>query len=195
MYPVTVTGIHLELREFTSDDVDAILAIYGDPQVTEHLSFSPRDKQQVTATIQTVTKAATAQPRIEYSVAAALIDTGQIIGFARLAVDTQHPGQSSGQLGFALRADTWGKGLGEETVTLLLKLGFEDLGLHRLWGARSPDNITSERLMTKLGMIEEGRIRDHIIIQGTWRDSIVHSILDHEWNAAKAGSEDPAGGR
>ncbi|MFI0410456.1 GNAT family N-acetyltransferase [Actinomadura sp. 3N508] len=81
-------------------------------------------------------------------------------------MDAQHPGQSSAQLGFALRADRWGKGLGAETVRLLLQLGSEDLVLHRLWGARSPDNAMSARLMTKLDMIEEGRIRGHLRLRG-----------------------------
>lgn len=108
---------------------------------------------------------------------------GEVIGFARLAVDTQHPGQSSGQLGFALRASHWGRGLGAATVRLLLRLGFDELGLYRLWGARSPENVVSARLMTALGMVEEGRIRGHIRVRGRWRDSVVHSILADEWQA------------
>jgi Acetyltransferases, including N-acetylases of ribosomal proteins len=181
MYPVTVKGEHVTLREFTEDDADAVLAVYGDPVVTEHLSFEPRTHGQVVKTIAAVTLAARAEPRTEYSLAAVLTDTGRFIGFVRLAIDSQHPGQSSGQLGFALRADAWGRGLGEMTVTLLLRLGFDELGLHRLWGARSPDNIVSDRLMRKLGMVEEGRIRDHLRIRGAWRDSVVHSILEDEW--------------
>jgi RimJ/RimL family protein N-acetyltransferase len=185
MYPVTVQGTRLTLREFTGSDVDAVLEIYGDPVVTEHLSFEPRTRDQVATTIETVAAAARAEPRIEYSLAAVLNATGEVIGFARLAIDTQHPGQSSAQLGFALRKDTWGQGLGEETVRLLLRLGFDELGLHRLWGARSPDNTVSDNLMRKLGMVEEGRIRDHLHIRGQWRDSVVHSILEDEWRAAR----------
>lgn len=37
--------------------------------------------------------------------------------------------------------------------------------------------------MNKLGMIEEGTIRGHIRVRGTWRDSVVHSILKDEWSA------------
>jgi len=188
MYPVTITGERIVLREFTGDDVDAVLAVYGDPVVTEHLSFEPRDRDQVVRTIETVTRAALAEPRSEYSLAVALADSGTCIGFARLAVDAQHPGQSSAQLGFALRADHWGQGVGAETVSLLLRLGFGILGLHRLWGARSPDNKVSDRLMRKLGMIEEGRIRHHLKIGDTWRDSVVHSILEDEWRAASTTS-------
>ncbi|GLZ16244.1 N-acetyltransferase [Actinomadura sp. NBRC 104425] len=183
MFPVLITDERgVTLREFTTDDVDAVLAVYGDPKVTEHLSFEPRNRDQVTATLNSVTAAARSQPRTEYSLA--VVVDGEVIGFARLAVDTQHPGQSSAQLGFALRASHWGRGLGTATVRLLLRLGFQELGLHRLWGARSPDNVVSARLMTSLGMIEEGRIRGHIRVQGRWRDSVVHSILADEWQAS-----------
>ncbi|SDI11830.1 Protein N-acetyltransferase, RimJ/RimL family [Sinosporangium album] len=190
MYPVTLTSGTVGLREFANpEDADAVLAIYGDPRVTAHLSFEPRDRAQVTATLAAVTAAARVRPRTEYSLAAVRLPgdvVGDVVAFARLAVDTQHPGQNSGQIGFALRADQWGQGLGTEVVALLLRLGFDELGLHRVWAARSPHNHVSGRLMEKVGMIEEGRIRDHLRIKDKWRDSIVHSILEHEWRAGRA---------
>ena len=187
MYPVTVKGERVNLREFCPDDVDAVLAIYGDPIATRHLSFEPRTREQVEATLAAVTKAARVEPRSEYSLAAALTSTDEVIGFARLAIDTQHAGQSSAQTGFAIRSDVWGQGLGIETVRLLLTLGFDQLGLHRIWGARSPDNAVSDHLMRKLAMVVEGRIRHHLFVRGAWRDSVVHSILEDEWRAGKDG--------
>ncbi|MEU8310855.1 GNAT family protein [Actinomadura sp. NPDC048955] len=181
MYPITEKGDRVSLREFNPDDVEAVLAIYGAPEATRHLSFEPRTRKQVHATLTAVTNAAQAEPRTEYSLAAALTSTDEVIGFARLAVDTQHARQNSAQIGFALRPNIWGQGLGTQTVELLLTLGFNQLGLHRIWGARSPDNTVSDNLMRRLGMIVEGRIRHHLLVRGAWRDSIVHSILEDEW--------------
>ncbi|WP_433259695.1 GNAT family N-acetyltransferase (plasmid) [Streptosporangium sp. CA-135522] len=182
MHPVTLTSARVSLREFTLDDVDELAAIYGDPVVVEHMSFEPRTHEQVQATISTVMEAARVVPRTEYSLAA-VRPGGDLIAFARLAIDTQHPGQSSGQIGFALRADQWGQGLGTDVVRLLLRLGFGELSLYRIWGARSPTNEASARLMVKLGMIEEGRIRGHLRVRDQWRDSVVHSVLAPEWLA------------
>jgi [ribosomal protein S5]-alanine N-acetyltransferase len=64
-----------------------------------------------------------------------------------------------------------GEGKGTETVLLLQHLGFKGLGLHRIWGARSPINDASSRTMLCAGMIEEGRIRGHLYSRGAWRDS------------------------
>ncbi|WP_416370543.1 GNAT family N-acetyltransferase [Streptomyces sp. PR69] len=51
------------------------------------------------------------------------------------------------------------------------------------WGARSPINDASARTMARAGMVEEGRIREHVRKGGVWRDSVVHAMLDREWAA------------
>jgi RimJ/RimL family protein N-acetyltransferase len=86
-------------------------------------------------------------------------------------------------MGFAVRPDAWGVGYGVEVVRLLLSVGFDDLGLHRIWGARSPLNDASAKTMAAVGMVEEGVIREHVLKAGRWRDSVVHAILDREWQS------------
>ncbi|MFD4986470.1 GNAT family N-acetyltransferase [Streptomyces sp. NPDC058374] len=179
MYPVSRRSQRLELRELTHDDVDAVLAIYGSPKATEHLSFEPRSRADVEQIVGRSIASATAERRTEYAVAVVLQDSGELIGFGRLAMDPHQPNAAT--FGFALRPESWGVGYGIETVNLLLGLGFEDLSLHRIWGARAPRNEASARTMLKAGMVEEGRIREHIQKAGQWRDSVVHAIIEHEW--------------
>ncbi|MDI3408298.1 GNAT family N-acetyltransferase [Streptomyces cavernicola] len=181
MYPVSHRSRRLELRELTTDDVDAVLAIYGSPRATEHLSFEPRSRTEVEQIVARSTASATATPRSEYALAVVTQDTNELIGFGRLATDPHQPNAAT--FGFALRPDAWRQGYGIETVELLLGLGFEELGLHRIWGARAPRNEASARTMLKAGMVEEGRIREHIQKGGAWRDSVVHAILEHEWKS------------
>lgn len=107
--------------------------------------------------------------------------SSELIGTARLALGEHQ----SGQIGFALRTDQWGQGKGTDTVRLLQHLGFRELGLHRIWGARSPVNEASARTMLTAGMVEEGTIRGHLFIRGGWRDSVVHSILSDEYRPSK----------
>ncbi|WP_328434826.1 GNAT family N-acetyltransferase [Streptomyces sp. NBC_00425] len=179
MYPVQRSSQRLGLRELTVDDVDGVFAIYGDQEATEHLSFEPRSREQVGHIVARSIASATATPRAEYALAVVERNTNELIGFGRIATDPHQ--QRGATFGFALRPDAWGVGYGFETVRLLLALGFEDLGLHRIWGARSPLNEASAKTMTAAGMVEEGTIREHINKAGQWRDSVVHAILDREW--------------
>jgi RimJ/RimL family protein N-acetyltransferase len=194
MHPVEVTGWRgrLRLREFRGTDVAARHRVYGDPVATRYLSFEPRSTAEVELIVERILADARAVSRCEYAMAVELTPAGRtacgasgtdpddaMVGMARLAVGDYR----SGQIGFALRADRWHQGLGTEAVQALLELAFVRLRLHRVWGARSPSNEASARLMTRLGMLEEGRIRDHVFVRGAWRDSVVHSILEDEWMA------------
>ncbi|MGY1502946.1 GNAT family N-acetyltransferase [Streptomyces sp. QTS52] len=181
MYPVKRSSSRLELRELVPEDVDAVLAIYGSPEATEHLSFEPRTRDQVDQIVARSIALATTEPRSEYALVLIERHARKLIGFGRLALDPHQ--QRAATFGFALRPDVWGVGYGLETVRLLLGFGFEDLDLHRIWGARSPLNEASAKTMTAAGMVEEGTIRAHIKKAGRWRDSVVHAMLDDEWRA------------
>ncbi|MFF0293184.1 GNAT family N-acetyltransferase [Kitasatospora sp. NPDC004614] len=177
MTPVHLAGSRLTLREIEHADADALLAIYGDPEATRHLSFEPRTRDQVQAIVDRSMNSAKDSPRTEYGLAVAHLGEHRLIGYARLATEPQQ----AATIGFALHQAEWGKGLGTETVRLLCELGFNVLGLHRIWAARSPLNEASARTLLRAGMTEDGRIRDHVFVHGAWRDSITHSILEHEW--------------
>ncbi|MGF0174543.1 GNAT family N-acetyltransferase [Streptomyces sp. Marseille-Q5077] len=181
MYPVQRSSQRLALRELTIDDVDAVFAIYGNHEATEHLSFEPRTREQVGQIVARSMASATADPRSEYALAIVERATDDVIGFGRIATDPHQ--QRAATFGFALRPNSWGVGYGLETVRLLLGLGFEELELHRIWGARSPLNEASAKTMAAAGMVEEGTIRGHILKAGQWRDSVVHAILADEWTA------------
>ncbi|WP_416977009.1 GNAT family N-acetyltransferase [Streptomyces sp. T028] len=181
MYPVGRSSPRIALRELALEDVDAVLAIYGSPEATEHLSFEPRSREEVAKMVTRSIGSASATPRIEYALAVIEQATNELIGLGRLAADPHQ--QRGATLGFALRPSAWGVGYGVEMVRLLLSLGFDDLGLHRIWGARSPLNDASAKTMAVVGMVEEGVIREHVLKAGRWRDSVVHAILDREWQS------------
>ncbi|WTW96561.1 GNAT family N-acetyltransferase [Streptomycetaceae bacterium NBC_01309] len=180
MKAIGVHGARLRLRELTDGDAPGVLAIYGDPEATRHLSFEPRTAAEVDGVVARAVDSARAEPRVEYVLAAVPHDApDHIVGVTRLATEPQ----LAATIGFALRTDTWGKGLGTEVVHLLCDLGFTQLGLHRIWAARAPLNTASDRTLRKAGMSEDGRIRDHVYVRGAWRDSVLYSILEHEWQS------------
>jgi ribosomal-protein-alanine N-acetyltransferase len=186
MYPVRLMARTVLLREFTRDDAGMLYKVYGDEEATRHLSFEPRTLEHVEGIVTSAIESATADPRAEYMLAVADAPSGELMGAARLALGEHQ----SAQIGFALRPDQWGQGKGAETVRLLQDLGFRELSLHRIWGARSPLNKASARTMATAGMIEEGTIRGHLFTRGAWRDSVVHSILSDEYRPAIASHDD-----
>ncbi|GAA4224569.1 RimJ/RimL family protein N-acetyltransferase [Streptosporangium album] len=185
MRHVEISGKRLRLREVTVADVDALHAVYGDPTATEHLPFDPRTREEVEELVAQALEAAQAEPRRLYVLAVIDLDDGETIGVARLHIEADHP--HSAEIGLGLRPDHWGRGMGTDLIRLILMFGFRDLRLHRVWGARSPANTAAQLAMLVAGMVEEGRIRHHIRARGAWRDSIVHSALEDEWEGHRDG--------
>ena len=180
MYPVVINGARVTLREFRSEDLDASMAVVGDPAVTRTLSFDPRGRpDQAQRLAQDIARAAT-EPRPDYYLAVA-DQTDTLIGFVRIGLGRD----ASGELGYAIRRKDWGKGYATEATSLMLDFGFDTLRLHRVQAACGPDNRASQRLLARLGFVPEGRIRDHVFTNGAWRDSLLYSILDHEWRASR----------
>ena len=69
----------------------------------------------------------------------------------------------------------------------MVEMGFDVLGLRRIWAACDPDNSASRRVLEKAGLQVEGRLRQDCVIRGEVRDSLLWGILEAEWRERAAG--------
>ncbi|BBH71156.1 N-acetyltransferase [Actinoplanes sp. OR16] len=182
MYPVTLTGRVVTLREFREDDAAASLSVVGDDRVTQWLSFNSRGPAEAAEMVRGAMARAQLEPRSEYYLA--VEHETEFAGFVRLGFD----GVKAAKLGYAIHADRWGKGLATDAARTLIGFGFTKLGLHRISAAIGPENLASVAVVERLGMTYEGRIRDHVFTNGAWRDSLLYSILEAEWAGIESAS-------
>lgn len=177
MYAVQLTGRQVLLREFEPGDLEATLGIVGDPEVTHFLSFDSRDRDEQSAVLAADIERARSDPRPDYHLAVIEKSSGQLIGVIRVGL-MRHAG---GEIGYATRRDRWRRGLTTDAVVTMLGFAFETLELHRIQAACGPENTASRALLERLGFQREGVMRDHVFTNGAWRDSILYSLLSHEW--------------
>jgi len=76
--------------------------------------------------------------------------------------------------------DYWGQGLGSEALKLILRYGFDERGLNRIYAHINADNAASLRLHEKCGYQREGVLRQAIFKNGRFKDVVVMSILKEE---------------
>lgn len=74
-----------------------------------------------------------------------------------------------------------GKGYCRQMVTALLKIGFEDLKLHRICLGVYDFNKAAISCYQKAGMVIEGTNRDCLLFKGNWWSLIEMSMLEDEW--------------
>lgn len=182
MYPVTLRGSRIMLREFAEGDGPAIHRYAGDPETVRYMLWGPNTPEETEEFLLQRLEQARRPDRTEFELAVVRLDTGELIGGAGLRVESWEYRRAD--IGYILRRDQWGRGYATEAASLLLRFGFETLGLHRIWATSDVENRASARVLEKAGMTLEGRIRDHYFVRGRWRDSFLYAVLDREWREA-----------
>ncbi len=176
-----ICGDRVSLRDFGLDDVEAVAAYACDPVVTSHhLVWGPHAGRQETASWlrETIAQASCAS-RQHFELAVVDNLSGGLVGEARVTV--RNPVHRIGDIGYVLRQSQWGQGYGTEVARLLVRMGFWVPGLHRVEATCDPANVASRRVLEKVGMRPEGCMRENFWIRGSWRDSLLFAILEHEW--------------
>ncbi|MEU8820920.1 GNAT family N-acetyltransferase [Actinoplanes sp. NPDC048796] len=111
---------------------------------------------------------------------------GRVIGDVRLRSGRLEDRQ--GEIGWVFHPGHQGHGYATEAARALVRLGFDELGLHRVWAQLDPRNEASARVCRRLGMRQEAHLVEESRFKGEWGDLAIYAVLDREWRAA---SEQP----
>lgn len=76
----------------------------------------------------------------------------------------------------------WGKGIGTDTMSLILEFAFNELNLHRVYLQVFSFNERAIKLYEKIGFIHEGKFRQALYRTGKWHDIVIMSILKNEYS-------------
>ena len=116
-------------------------------------------------------------------VAGTLVGTSSL-GDARPTLGRVHLGWT------AYAPAVWGTRVNPSAKLALLRHAFEDCGYHRVKIQTDIRNERSQAAIARLGATREGVLRGHQPrADGTWRDTVVFSILADEWPGVRAGLE------
>lgn len=75
----------------------------------------------------------------------------------------------------------WGKGIAKEASLLILKHGFLELNLHRIYCGTSSENIAMQKLAEYMGMALEGRRRDAQLKSSKYNDIAEYGVLREDF--------------
>lgn len=91
------------------------------------------------------------------------------------------------EIGFTFLGKSWQKThINTEAKLLMLTHAFETMGLNRVELLTDYLNTTSRNAILRLGAKEEGILRNHMVMRdGRVRDSVIYSIINHEWAGVK----------
>jgi len=139
----------LRLAPLKSGDVEDVVAILGDAAVARHspgLSH-PYSPAMARAWI------GDADRRLlggrEFVFGCRTASDGQMVGIIKLALE---PADPSAEVADWIKRSCWGEGYASEAARRMVALGFDTLGLDRVWGAVLDANPASQRVLEKSGL-------------------------------------------
>jgi RimJ/RimL family protein N-acetyltransferase len=90
----------------------------------------------------------------------------------------------------AYSPEVWSTSVNPECKLLMLGHAFEQCGMGRVKIQTDSINARSQAAIAKLGATREGVTRRDVKrADGSWRDSVVYSVIIDDWPAVKAGLE------
>ena len=107
-----------------------------------------------------------------------LQETGVLVGAAGLSLTPMH---RQAELGYWLGVPYWNRGYMTEAVQALVGYGFTELGLNKITASHFARNPASGRVMQKLGMTQEGLLRQDVRKNDSFEDLVLYGLLAEEW--------------
>ncbi len=173
-----LTTKRLLLREFVEDDWHAVLAYQSDPRYFRYYSFTQRSAEDAQAFVHRFISWQKERPRTRFQLAVTLPAEGRLIGSCGVRMVANDAVEA--ELGYEFDPSFWGQGYATEAARTMAAYGFKQLELHRIWAACLAENIASVRVLEKIGMKPEGRLRENRWMKNRWWDMLVYGLLESE---------------
>jgi len=173
-----LTTPRLLLRAFAEADIPGLIALAGNYEVARHTLNIPHPYTEAAARhwLQ-FTQQARAQ-NTAFPFALVLRATGEFIGGMGLTLE---PRFDRAEVGYWLGQPYWGRGLATEALAAVLRFGFEELHLNKIYATHHADNSASGRVMQKNGMHKEGELAQHIKREGRYYDLWQYRLTRQEY--------------
>lgn len=176
----------LLLREFIPSDWEAVFAFRNNPRYRTFYPGENESESQAQLFIDLIVGEQKALTRRTYQLAITLKDNSRMIGNAGIrlrALGGHETAVLQADIGYEIDPHYWGRGYATEAARSMLDFGFETLGVHRIWAQCLAENQASVRVLEKLGMQQEGRLREDEFFKGRYWDTLLFAILKGEWRS------------
>jgi RimJ/RimL family protein N-acetyltransferase len=179
-YPVR--SERLLLRPLAVGDADALLAYRSREDVCRYVPFEPMSRADI---IERITgpwaRTELTHEGQSLTLGAQVGETGELAGDVVLFWHSS--AHAGGELGYVFDPTMGGRGYATEAASVMLQLGFEGLGLHRIVARIDERNEPSVKLARRLSMRQEARLVYNEFFKGEWSTELDFAMLADEWDA------------
>lgn len=171
---------NLILRPFELEDATRVRELAGDYEIAKTTLNIPHPYQEGAAEAWILRTHEAAKQGSLYSFAMVRKVDDELLGAISLGIV---PDYNRAELGYWIGKPFWGQGHTTEAASRLLKFGFEDLDLNRIYAFAFTTNPASSRVMQKIGMTYEGTLVQHVRKWDEYYDLAAYGIVRETYQA------------
>ncbi|RAV09195.1 GNAT family N-acetyltransferase [Paenibacillus contaminans] len=168
----------LFLRFFELSDAKVVQELAGNEEVARTTLSIPYPYPDGAAEKWIETVRQSSEKGDSYAFAIIKKDDGALIGNMSMGVSSKH---KRAELAYWIGKPFWGQGYATEAARRIVQFGFEDLELNRIFAAAMTKNPGSYKVMTKIGMKEEGTFPQHVLKWGVYEDLVFYGMMQSEY--------------
>lgn len=172
----------LILRPFCPADAPRVKKLAGDKEIARTTILIPHPYKESDAEEWINTHESMLQKGKALNYAIVLAEVDELIGAIGL---TLSQADSRAEMGYWIGVPYWGNGYGTEAAKALLKYGFEELKLNRIFAHHMANNPASGKIMKKIGMSYEGCCRQHVKKWDKYFDIKIYGIVKSDYKNIK----------
>jgi RimJ/RimL family protein N-acetyltransferase len=181
--PVTLEGNYVRLEPMRVDHLPALCKVGLDPSLWEWTNALVKDEGDMERYV----REALADQALGTALPFVTIErkTDTVVGSTRFGnIDTKN---RKAEIGWTWVAPAWQRTvINTEAKLLMFTHAFDVWKCIRVELKTNRHNKKSRAAMARIGCVEEGILRNHMIREnGEYRDSVYFSIIDSEWDAVR----------
>lgn len=184
---VPLEGTHVRLEPLTREHLPGLVEVGADPDLWRWTTTRADTPEGMARYVEAAL--AEAESGRSFPFATVERSSGRVVGSTRFG--TMDRGNRRVEIGWTWLAAPWQRtALNTEAKLLMLRHAFEVLGCIRVELKTDVLNQRSRTAILRLGAVEEGTLRHHVIVEGgRIRDTVYFSILAAEWPGVEAALE------
>ncbi|MCP3740738.1 GNAT family N-acetyltransferase [Rossellomorea sp. BNER] len=167
----------LRIRPFQLDDAPKVQELAGDIDIAKTTTIIPHPYPDGWAEdwIISTHKSMDKGDSLNFAI---VNEQNEFIGCIYLFINKKH---NKGELGYWVGKPYWGKGYCTEAGKVIVKYGFEELGLNRIYADAFTKNPASFKVMENLGLKHEGTFKQSCLYWGVYEDTVVYGLTKSDY--------------
>lgn len=168
----------MQLEKITYSDIPKIIEYAGNKKVAETTLNISHPYQEEDAIFWINSACQGYKNKDQYTFGIRLKSTHEFIGGIGLKINLKF---NRAALGYWIAESFWNNGYASEAVEAILKFGFDNLGINKIYAQHLIENLASGKVMIKNKMIKEGELKDHTKKGDIYRSLIQYRLTKEEY--------------